>query len=138
MEATVVQRHRQPIPAALVTALIAMLAFAGHIGVREFTGLEPGAPIRIVLTAALVAAFAAHVVVTTRLMRQLDEFQRAVQLSALAFAFPVSMIALFAVGFFRAEGLLGEMDPRDLVMLMIVAYAGGLAWAWRHYGRDRA
>lgn len=24
-------------------------------------------------------------------------------------------------------------DPRDLVALMLVAYAGGLLWAWRRY-----
>ena len=66
-------------------------------------------------------------------MRKLDEFQKTVHLNALAFAFPVSMIAMFALGYFRAEGLLSEMDPRDLVGVMLLAYAGGLTWAWRRY-----
>ena len=138
MQAAASLSARHKAPAALVTAVITVLAFVAHIGVREFTTLPPGAPVRIALTAALVAAFAAHVFVTARMMRRLDEFQRAVQLSALAFAFPASMVLLFAIGFFRAEGLLAEMDPRDLVFLMIAAYAGGLAWAWRRYGRESA
>jgi hypothetical protein len=29
--------------------------------------------------------------------------------------------------------LLSEMDPRDLVAIMLLAYAGGLTWAWRRY-----
>ena len=138
MQAAATLHTRHKTPAALLTAVVTLLAFAAHIAVREFTTIAPGAPLRIALTAALVAAFAAHVFVTARMMGQLDEFQRAVQLSALAFAFPVSMIALFAIGFFRAEGLLAEMDPRDLVFLMVAAYAGGLVWAWRRYGRESA
>ena len=138
MQAAAVLNARHKTPAALVTAVVTVLAFVAHIGVREFTALAPGTPLRVALTVSLVAAFAAHVVVTARMMRRLDEFQRAVQLSALAFAFPVSMVALFAIGFFRAEGLLAEMDPRDLVLLMVAAYAAGLAWAWRRYGRESA
>lgn len=138
MQAAMSLPDRRRIPVTLVTAVLTAVVWAAHIGVREFSTLEPGAPLRLVLTAAVVVAFAAHVYVTARAMRTLDEFQRAVQLSALAFAFPVSMIALVAVGFFRAEGLLGEMDPRDLVLLMVLAYGAGLAWAWRRYGRESA
>lgn len=133
MEAALTHPHRKSIPLALVTALVTVAAYAAHIAVRELTGAAPGSPVRLALTAALVTAFAAHVIVTVRMMRRLDEFQKAVQLSALSFAFPASMIALFALGFFRAEGLLSEMDPRDLVMIMLLAYAAGLTWAWRRY-----
>lgn len=124
-------QHR--VPAALVTAALTLAAFAAHIGVREFSSLEPGAPLRLGLTAALVAAFAVHILVTARAMATLDEFQRAVHMSAVSVAFPISMVALFAIGFFRAEGLLGELDARDLAMVMVLAYGGALAWAWRRY-----
>ena len=132
MQATV-SLERRRIPAPLVTASLAVAAFAAHIGVREFSTLEPGAPVRLALTAVLVVAFAAHVYVTARAMRAFDEFHRAVHVAAVTAAFPISMVALFAIGFFRAEGLLGEMDPRDLVGLMVIAYGGALAWAWRRY-----
>jgi hypothetical protein len=133
MQAAVGIQERHRIPAPLVTAVLTVAAFAAHIGVREFTALEPGAPVRLAVTAALVAAFAAHVYTTARAMRSFDEFHRAVHVTAVTVAFPISMVALFAIGFFRAEGLLGEMDPRDLVGLMVIAYGGALAWAWRRY-----
>lgn len=133
MQAALAASDSRRVPAALVTAVITIAAYAAHIAVREFTGAAPGSPLRLALTAVLVIAFAAHVIVTVRMMRRLDEFQKSVQLTALAFAFPASMIALFALGFFRAEGLLSEMDPRDLVAVMLLAYAAGLTWAWRRY-----
>ena len=133
MEAAMTKPDRKPIPLALVTALITIGASAAHIGVRALTSAAPGSPVRLAVTAALVLAFAAHVIVTVRMMGRLDEFQKSVQFTALAFAFPISMIAFFALGYFRAEGLLSEMDPRDLVVVMVVAYAAGLTWAWRRY-----
>ena len=133
MQAVMTTSERKGIPVPLITAVITLVAYGTHIAIREATSLEPGAPMRLAATAALVVAFAAHVIATVRLMRRFDEFTKAIHFTAIAFAFPASMVALFAIGFFRAEGLLGEMDPRDLVMLMLIAYAGGLAWAWRRY-----
>lgn len=66
-------------------------------------------------------------------MRSLDEFQKHVHFLALAIAFPVGLVALFALGYFRAEGLLQGADSRDLPIILILAYAGGLLIAWRHY-----
>lgn len=133
MEAAVATSTRKRIPAPLVTTIATVAVFAAHIGVREATTIPPGAPVRLALTAALVIAFAIHVIVTARAMRHFDEFTRTVHLTAVAFAFLTSMIAMFAIGYFRAEGLLSEMDPRDLVGLMLVCYGAGLFWAWRRY-----
>lgn len=133
MQAVMTTSERKGIPLPLVTAVLTLVAWAAHIAIREGTTLEPGAPMRLAATGVLVVAFAAHVVATARMMRRFDEFTKAIHFTALAFAFPASMIALFAIGFFRAEGLLAEMDPRDLVMLMLIAYAGSLTWAWRRY-----
>src|SRR5688500_16350514 len=133
MEAAITKSDRKRIPPALITTALTIAAWTAHISIREGTALQPGDPIRLAVTGALVLAFATHVIVVARMMKQLDEFQKEVQFTALAFAFPASMIALFALGFFRAEGLLSEMDPRDLVMIMLLAYAGGLTWAWRRY-----
>ena len=133
MEAAAVSPHRKSIPAPLVTAVLTIAIWAAHLAVRETTSLEAGAPLRLAITGALILAFAAHVIVTARMMRQFDEFTRAVHMTAVAFAFPVTMIVMFAIGFLRAEGLLAGRDPRDLVALMLLAYAAGLAWAWRRY-----
>lgn len=133
MEAAVARSDRKRIPPALITTGLTIAALAAHIGIREGTSLQPGDPIRLAVTGVLVLAFATNVIVVARMMKQLDEFQKEVQLTALAFAFPASMIAMFALGFFRAEGLLSEMDPRDLVGIMLLAYGGGLTWAWRRY-----
>ena len=133
MEAAVAASTQKRIPAPLVTTVLTIAVWAIHLGVREGTSIPPGAPLRLAITGALALTFAVHVITTVRAMRQFDEFTRTVHLTALAFAFPATMIAMFAIGFFRAEGLLSEMDPRDLVALMLVTYGAGLAWAWRRY-----
>jgi hypothetical protein len=52
---------------------------------------------------------------------------------ALAIAFPCSLVAVFTLGYLRAEGLLAGADPRDLPLVMIAVYAVSLALAWRRY-----
>ena len=133
MQATFPTSERKGVPLPLITAVLTVVAFGAHLAVREATTLEPGAPMRLLATGVLVAVFAAHIIATVRMMRSFDEFTKTIHVTALTFAFPASMIALLAIGFFRAEGLLSEMDPRDLVGLMLVAYAAGLMWAWRRY-----
>ena len=132
MEAAVAATSKR-VPAPLVTTGITIAIWIAHVYAREGLSLEPGAPLRLAITVALFTAFGAHVFVTVRMMRQFDEFTRAVHTAALAFAFPVSMVAMFASGFLRAEGLLAGVDPRDLAALMLVTYAVGLTWAWRRY-----
>lgn len=133
MEAAVANSHRKGIPTPLVTALLTVVVWGAHIYAREGMALEPGAPLRLAITVALIAAFGAHVFVTVRMMRQFDEFTRAVHMTALAFAFPASLVIIFAIGFLGGEGLLAGRDPRDLGMLMLITYAAGLVWAWRRY-----
>ena len=135
MQAAMTTSGRKGIPIPLITTVLTLIAYAAHLYIREATSLEPGAPARLAVTGVLVVTFAAHVIATVRMMRQFDEFTKAVHMTALTFAFPASMIALFAIGFFRAEGVLAEMDSRDLVALMLIAYAAGLTWAWRRYQR---
>ncbi len=75
MQAAATLNQRNRVPAALLTAALTIIAFGAHIGVREFSSLEPGAPLRLALTAALVVAFAAHVYTTVRAMRSFDEWR---------------------------------------------------------------
>jgi uncharacterized sodium:solute symporter family permease YidK len=131
--ASLAEARNKHVPLSLVTALVTVVMWGVHIGLREMGAFEPGDPVRVLATAALVTAFAAHVVVTVRMMRLLDEFQKDIQFAALAMAFPLSVVVMLAVGFFRAEGMLVNGDPRDLPVPMLLAYAVGLARAWWRY-----
>jgi hypothetical protein len=93
----------------------------------------PGAPLRIALVVLLIAAVSVAVAIQVRLAASLDEFTRHVQFRALSIAFPVSVIAAFAIGFLAAEGLFAWADPRDLPAVMFASYAVGIAFAWRRY-----
>ena len=108
-------------------------AWMSHLIVREVVPHPPGDPIRVAVTVVLVAAFAFFVVVQVRLTRSIDEFQRQVHLTALAFAYPSAVILVFAIGFLRGEGLLAGADPRDLWMLLLLPYIGGYVAAARRY-----
>ena len=102
-----------------------------HMAIRD--NHAPGDPSRLVATTLLVIAFGLFVAGQAQLARALDEFQQRLQLVALSIAFPVSLVAAFAVSFFAGEGVLRGLDPRDLPAVMLLAYAVGLITAWRRY-----
>ncbi|MBM3813502.1 MAG: hypothetical protein FJW20_17910 [Acidimicrobiia bacterium] len=115
----------------ILTAAAVIAAWSGHVALRQF--YEPGHALRLAATAALIATFGGMIAALVRLIRGLDEFQRQVQLMALAIAFPASMVACFALGFLRAEGMFVNADPRDLPAVMLLCYAVGLGLAHRRY-----
>lgn len=119
-------------PRSLVLAGAAVVVtWVGHAIARE--AQPPGAPLRIALVVLLIGAVSVAVAIQVRLAASLDEFTRHVQFRALSIAFPISVIAAFAIGFLAAEGLFAGADPRDLPAVMIASYAVGLAFAWRRY-----
>ncbi len=63
----------------------------------------------------------------------MDEYQRQIQLFALAIGFPLSLVTAWAIGYFRAEGLLAGRDPRDLPLVLFIPYAIGFLVAWLKY-----
>ena len=81
----------------------------------------------------MMLALASFIFVYSRLIAGLDEYQRQIQLFALAVGFPLSLVFVWAIGYFRAEGLFQGSDPRDLPMVMLIAYAIGYALAWMKY-----
>jgi hypothetical protein len=113
--------------------MLLIAAWISHLLVREVFPHPAGDPVRLAVTAGLLAAFAFFVFVQVRLTRSIDEFQRQVHLTALAFAYPSSVILVFAIGFLRGEGLLAGADPRDLWMLLLLPYIGGYLVAARRY-----
>lgn len=109
------------------------LLWVAHLYAREFLKLQPGDTLRLAITAGLVLAFLWLVIEQVSQSRRLDEFHRQVQYLALGIAFPTALVVLFAIGFFRAEGLFTGADSRDLFMVLIVSYAAGWSIAWRRY-----
>lgn len=106
-------------------------AWVGHMVLRQF--YDPGHPARVGATVVLIVALAAACAGQVRIFRALDEFQRQVQLLAIGFAYATSVLAVFALGFLRADGFLQKADPRDLAGLMLMLYVVGLVVAWRRY-----
>jgi hypothetical protein len=122
------RRHGGPALGAVALVLGVMVV---HILLRE--QYAPGHPLRLAATVVLAASFALLVWAEVRVISSQDEFTRSVHALALAIAFPCSVVAVFTLGYLRAEGLLAGADPRDLPLVMIAVYALGLALAWRRY-----
>jgi hypothetical protein len=127
------ERKKRHFPRVVFAIGATVLFWTFHLYAREFMRLQPGDPIRLALTVALVLAFLWLVIEQVQQSRHLDEFHRQVQYLALGIAFPAALVVLFALGFFRAEGLFAGADSRDLFMVLILGYAAGWTIAWRRY-----
>lgn len=93
----------------------------------------PGHTVRLILTSLMMLALASFIFFYARMIASLDEYQRQIQLFALAIGFPLSLVLVWGVGYFRAEGFFQGSDPRDLPMVMLIGYAIGYAFAWVKY-----
>jgi hypothetical protein len=127
------EEQRREFPRVVFAMGASVLFWGFHLYAREFMKLQPGHPFRLALTAGLVLEFLWLVIEQVRQSRHLDEFHRQVQYLALGIAFPAALVVLFALGFFRAEGLFAGADSRDLFMVLILGYAAGWTIAWRRY-----
>lgn len=116
---------------AFVLSTVTVVFGVAHILMRDV--YPPGHPVRLVLTGLLVMGFAAFIVAYVRLLSSLDEFQRQMHLFALAIGFPLSLVLVWAIGYFRAEGMLAARDPRDLPIVLLFAYGVGFAASWWRY-----
>jgi hypothetical protein len=98
---------------------------------REF--YVPGHPLRLLVTTLLLVSFAGFIFVYAKMLSNMDEYARQIQLFALAIGFPLSLVLVWGIGYFRAEGLLQGADPRDLPAVMLASYAVGFGVAWLKY-----
>ena len=117
--------------AVLVFCILTVGLVVAHLLLRGV--YPPGHPIRLVVTGLMVLGFASFIFLYTRMLSTLDEYQRQIQLYALAIGFPLSLITAWGIGYFRAEGLLAGRDPRDLPLVLLIPYAIGFAIAWLKY-----
>jgi hypothetical protein len=117
----------------------AVLVFCGltvglvvvHILLRGY--YPPGHPLRLLVTALMMVGFASFIFLYARLLSRMDEYQRQIQLYALAIGFPLSLVTAWGIGYFRAEGLLAGRDPRDLPLVLLIPYGVGFVAAWLKY-----
>ena len=117
-------------PVAVCLTLLAG-AWIAHLFLRAT--YQPGHPLRLLVSAVLIACVALLGWAQTRAIRSQDEFARTVHAAALAIAFPTSVVAAVALGYAHAEGVLTHTDPHDLPALMAAIWAASLALAWRRY-----
>ena len=119
------------------TLLAASITFAvslvGALFLIEIVGLAD--PMRLAVAALPVLAFAWFIVEEVRLVRGLDELERRIQLEALAVAFPLTVLVVFALGMLERVGLAVPAFEhlRDVWALAFLPYALGLLLARRRY-----
>jgi small-conductance mechanosensitive channel len=110
-----------------------VLTYFGARAVVEMRDLA--AATRVAATLVPIAVFAWWLFAMARGIRKSDELERRIQLEALAFAFPLSILLMFALGLLE---LAVELPPQDLSyrhvwMFLCVFYFAGLAIARRRY-----
>jgi hypothetical protein len=127
-----VNRTATPGASTFVAAPVAVaLLWIGQLLTREL--LPDGHAGRLAATVALLMGVLILVWFYSRIVRGHDEFARSLHLFALAIAFPVSLLVVFAYGLLSEEGLLDWFDARDLVAVMLLTYAGGVTVARRRF-----
>jgi len=91
--------------------------------------------LRLAMGLMAVAAFGLFIAAEVRVLRQLDEMQRRIQLEALAIAFPTAILLVFTLGVLERAGIVvwGFQRLRDVWPLVALPYMLGLAIAMRRY-----
>jgi hypothetical protein len=91
--------------------------------------------LRIAVGLVAVAAFGLFIVAEIRVLRQLDEMHRRIQLEALAIAYPAAILLVFTLGVLERAGIVvwGFQRLRDVWPLVALPYMIGLAIATRRY-----
>ena len=108
-----------------------VLTYFGARGVVEMQDLAPAR--RVAATLVPIAIFGWWLFAIARDVRRSDELERRIQLEALAFAFPLSILLMFALGLLE---LAVKLPPQDLSyrhvwMFLVIFYFAGLAIARR-------
>jgi hypothetical protein len=108
---------------ALYVVFVLVVDRGEHVALRLAVGLMA------------VAAFGLFIAAEVRMLRELDELQRRIQLEALAIAFPTAILAVFTLGVLERAGIVvwGFQRLRDVWPLVVLPYLLGLAIAMRRY-----
>jgi len=91
--------------------------------------------LRVALGMLAVAAFGLFIAAEVRMLGELDEMHRRIQLEALAIAYPAAILLVFTLGVLERAGIVvwGFQRLRDVWPLVALPYMLGLAIAMRRY-----
>jgi len=91
--------------------------------------------LRLAVGLMAVAAFGLFIAAEVRMLRELDEMHRRIQLEALAIALPTAILLVFTLGVLERAGIVvwGFQRLRDVWPLVALPYMIGLAIATRRY-----
>ena len=96
---------------------------------------DTSATMRIAAAVVPVPVFAWWLFAMARGIRRSDELERRIQLEALAFAFPLAILLMFALGLLELAMTLPpeDLSYRHVWIFLCVFYFGGLLVARRRY-----
>ena len=117
----------------LVASIVFILSYFAAVLLQELLTLRGLAGLAVSLLP--VAGFLFFILEEVRMVRQLDELQRRIQLEALAIGFPSAMVLLMLLGFLQRVDLLPHAlsTIRDVAGVLPVCYGIGLFFARRRY-----
>jgi hypothetical protein len=115
---------------ALVATSVVLASF---ISINLLHRAEPGTAVAVLFALVPVPFFALAFGLLMRLGCDSDEARLRIQLEALAFAFPVSMLFAITVQLLHKAGVAQGYDVGDLFIDMGLLYLGGLYFAWRKH-----
>jgi hypothetical protein len=120
-------------PKPAVSMALFILTYFGARGVLEMSGLAP--PTRVAAVVLPIAVFAWWLFTIARGIRRSDELERRIQLEALAFAFPLSILLMFGLGLLELAVTLPpeDLSYRHVWVFLCIFYFAGLAIARRRY-----
>lgn len=117
----------------LVASIVFFLSYLAAVVLQEILTLRGLAGWAVSLLP--VAGFLFFVLEEVRMVRQLDELQRRIQLEALAIGFPSAMVLMMLLGFLQRVDLLPHAlsTIRDVWVVLPFCYFIGLLFARRRY-----
>jgi hypothetical protein len=123
------RRDRNVVVSGLLWFALFLAARAG----LEIEALEPAW--RVLIALVPVPAFAWFLWSFIRAIGQMDELERRIQLEALAFAFPMTLLLLMTLGLMQLaiDLSMDDWSYRHIWPIVVVLYFGGIALARKRY-----
>jgi hypothetical protein len=117
----------------LITAALFAASYVGAAAALKSLEMSSGA--RIALALSPFPFFVAFLVAEIRVLRQVDELERRIQLEALAIAFPAAVLLLMALALLERAVPLSPQDwsYRHVWAFLPLLYFAGLGVARRRY-----
>ncbi|HSA92960.1 MAG TPA: hypothetical protein VLE48_08115 [Terriglobales bacterium] len=124
---------RRDLTWSIVWEVLFAVAYSGAALITRNFDLSVAAKVAVILTP--VPFFALFLLAEVRMLRQLDEMQKRIQLEALAFAFPCGLLLLMTLGLLQRVITLPPEDwgYRHVWPLVALLYFVGLFIARRRY-----